>query len=130
MSATVGGAILCISMADSTETQLKTVVEQVPDRQLQREQDIDARFEKIEARLDNQPTKEEFNKAIEGLASKNDIALFNSYAHRFTLGVEILGKSSKWVLFAVITIGGLAGGLLFIKNGFIAAIALFGFTKQ
>ena len=117
-------------MADTTETQMKTIVEEIPDRQIQREQDVDARFEKIESRLANQPTKDEFNKAIEGLATKDDIATFNSYAHRFTLGVEILGKSSKLILYAVITIGGLAAGILFLKNALLAVLAWAGFYRM
>lgn len=99
----------------------------IPDRQLLREQEVDARFEKIEAQLSLQPTKEEFSNMLNVLATKEDIALFNNYAHRFTLGVEILGKSSKWILFTVITIGGLAGGALVIKSGFVTILGWFGF---
>lgn len=113
-------------MEPQTETQEKTVVEQVPDRQIQREQDVDARFEKIEAQLALQPTKDEFEKMLGGLATKEDIALFNTYAHRFTLGVEILGTSSKWILGAVIAVGGIAAGFIFIKNFFVFALGVLG----
>lgn len=106
-------------MEPQTETQTKIVEEQVPDRQLLREQQVDERFEKIEAQLALQPTKDEFSKMLDGLATKDDIAMFNNYAHRFTLGVEILGKSSKWILYTVITIGGVAAGFIFIKNFFV-----------
>lgn len=112
--------------SNNMETQETTKVETVPDRVLERERSVDDRFEKIEAQLANQPTKEEFEKMLEGLATKKDIELFNTYAHRFTLGVEILGKSSKWILYTVITIGGVAAGVIFIKNGFVWVATMFG----
>lgn len=113
-------------MDPQAETQTKVIEEQISDRQLQYEKGVDSRFEAIEQQLALQPTKEEFGKMLEGLATKDDIALFNSYAHRFTLGVEILTKSSKWILYAVITVGGLAAGLLFLKSIFVWFIGLFG----
>lgn len=112
------------------ETQESTKVETVPDRVLEREKAVDERFEKIEAQLSNQPTKGEFEAMLKGLATKKDIDLFNTYAHRFTLGVEILGKSSKWIVLAVITLGGVAGGLLILKNSFIVVLGWIGFTHN
>lgn len=95
-----------------------------------REKEVDERFEKIEGQLALQPTKDEFEAMLEGLATKKDMELFNSYAHRFTLGVEILGKSSKWIVVAVITIGGIGAGFLVIKNGLILLLAWLGFTHM
>lgn len=117
-------------MDNNTETQETTKVETVPDRVIEREKAVDDRFETIEAQLKLQPTKEEFTKMLEGLATKKDIETFNTYAHRFTLGVEILSKSSKWVVVAVITLGGIGAGVLIIKNGFILILAWLGFTHM
>lgn len=117
-------------MDDSAETQEKVIVEQVPDRQLLREQDVDRRLDELTTKVANQPTKEEFDKAIEGLANKADVAKLNNYVHSFLLGVQVLEKSSKWVLYAIIFIGGLAGGLLIIKNGFVLILGWLGFTKM
>lgn len=113
-------------METQTETQTKVVEEQAPDRQLQYEKGVNDRFEAIEKQLALQPTKKEFSVMLAGLATKEDIALFNTYAHRFTLGVEILGTSSKWILGAVIAVGGIAAGFIFIKNFFVFALGLLG----
>lgn len=67
---------------------------------------------------------------LEGLATTKDMEIFNSYAHRFTLGVEILGKSSKWLVIAVITLGGIGAGVLVIKNSLILILAWLGFTHM
>lgn len=113
-------------MDPQAETQTKVIEEQISDRQLQYEKGVDDRFESIEKQLALQPTKEEFETMIAGLASKDDIATFNSYVHRFYLGVEILGKSSKWAVYTVITLGSIAAGVIFLKNAIIWIIALFG----
>lgn len=116
-------------MESQTETQEKVVVEQVPDRQLQYEKTVNDRFEAIEKQLSMQPTKDEFATMLEGLANKEDVARLNTYVHNFSIGVQILEKSSKWVLFAVITVGGVAAGILVIKNGFIIILSWLGFTQ-
>lgn len=116
-------------MEPQTETQVKIVEEQVPDRQLLREKEINDRFETIEKQLSLQPTKDELKEMLSGVASKEDVARLNNYVHNFSLGVQILEKSGKWVLFAVITIGGVASGILILKNGFIIALGWFGFTQ-
>lgn len=117
-------------MEPIVETQEKTVIEQVSDRQLQREQDIDRHFAEIDVKLANQPTKDELAVALAGLANKNDVERLNNYVHNFTLGVQVLEKSSKWILLSVITIGGLAAGLLIIKNIFVVFIGWLGFTRM
>lgn len=116
-------------MEPQTETQIKVVEEQVPDRQLQREQEVNDRFEKIENQLKLQPTKAEFEAMLGGLAKQSDIEIFNVYVKRFTLGVQILEKSSKWTLFAIVTVGGIAAGILVIKTAFITALGFFGFIQ-
>lgn len=93
------------------------------ERQILREQEVDKRFEKIEKQLELQPTKAELEAMFSGVAKQEDIEKFNGYVKKFILGIEILGQSSKWLLYAIITIGGIAGGVLVIKNGLFAAAA-------
>lgn len=101
----------------------------VSDRQLDREKAVDERFEKIEEQLSLQPTKAELEVMLSGVAKQEDIAKLNGYVHNFLLGVQILEKSSKWVLYAVITIGGIAGGIIVIKQGLVGILAWAGFTQ-
>jgi hypothetical protein len=117
-------------MADTTEIKTHVTIEEVSDRQIRREDEVDKRFGQIEEKLANQPTNEEFANAIAGLANKEDVARLNNYVHNFTLGVQVLEKSSKWLLYSVMTIGGLAAGFLVLKNVFVFLIGLLGFTKQ
>lgn len=114
-------------METPTETQVKVVEEQVPDRQLERERIIDERFQNIEERLNKQPTLEDFNAAMKRF--DEGMARLNNYVHTFTLGVQILEKSSKWVLYAIITIGGVAGGILVIKSAFVGLLGWLGFIR-
>lgn len=116
-------------MEPQTETQEKVIVEQVPDRQLEREAIVDARFEKIEAQLSLQPTKAEFETMLNGLAKQSDISRLNNIVHTFTIGAQIIEKSSKIVFYAIVGVGGVVAGILVIKNGFILLLAWLGFTQ-
>lgn len=107
------------------ETKVKEVVEQVSDRQLEREAAIDERFAKIEDQLSKQPTLEDFNAAMKRF--DEGMARLNNYVHNFMLGVQILEKGGKFAFYAVVTIGSVAGGIFAIKSGFILLLAHFGF---
>jgi hypothetical protein len=117
-------------MADTTEIKTHVTIEEVSERQIRREEEVDRHFAEIDAKLANQPTREEFLKAVGGLANKEDVARLNNYVQTFTIGVQVLEKSGRWVLYAVIAIGGLAAGFLVLKNVFVFFIGLLGFTRQ
>lgn len=116
-------------MEPQTETQIKVVEEQVPDRQLEREKAVDERFETIEAQLKLQPTKEEFEAMLGGLAKQSDIARLNNIVHTFTIAAQVVEKGSKLIFYTIVGVGGVVAGILVIKNGFILVLGYLGFTQ-
>lgn len=106
------------------ETQEITKVETVPDRQLQREEQIDNHFKAIDDALANQPTKEEFDELV--IEMRAFMTQVNGYVKTFTVGVDILTKSSRLIFYAVITVGSVGAGIIAIKGGFVAVLGWFG----
>lgn len=116
-------------MEPQTEIQEKVIVEPVPDRQLLREQEVDNRFEKIETQLALQPTKEEFEQMLSGLAKQSDIARLNNIVHTFTIAAQVVEKGSKLIFYTIVGVGGVVAGILVIKNGLILVLGYLGFTQ-
>lgn len=88
------------------------------------EQHDDDRFASMAEMLENQPTKSDFDQ----LANKEDIARLNNIVHNFLLGITLTQKFGKWGFYAIITVGGIAGGFLVLKAWVLAALAYLGFS--
>lgn len=114
-------------MEQVIETQEKVVSETVPDRQLDREKAIDQHFASIDAALAKQPTKEDFDKIV--LEMQTFMTQVNVYIKTFSLGVDIIAKSSKFVFFAVIAAGSIGAGIIALKGGLFAVLGWLGFTR-
>lgn len=87
------------------------------ENQTDREKAIDERFEKIEAQLSLQPTLEQFNLAIAGLAKTEDIARLNNIVHNFTIAAQLLEAGSKWAYRALLVIAAMVVAFGVIGGG-------------
>ena len=104
-----------------TETQIKVVEEQVPDRQLQYEKGVDERFDRIEKQLAEQPTMAQFTAALAGLAKTEDIARLNNIVHNFTIAAQVLSVGSKWTSRFLIALATTFIAIGIIKGGIAGA---------